>query len=370
MAKRIVAIGAGHGINTGGKRTPDDEREWSFSSKVVESAIKEFGKYDVKVIRLDDPTGKRDVPLKERTDKANAANADVYISCHHNAFEGVWGDHTGTNTFHYPGSSSGKKLAEAVHPGVLKAYGLRDRGIKSANFHVLRESRMPAILIEGGFMDSNIDIKKLRDDKVLKAAGKEVAAGVAKYLGLKKDDSSKSKKSSSKKKSVSDMAKEVIAGKHGSGHSKRRKSLGISSDEYKKVRAEVNKRVGGGSSKKASKPKPKRKANLSVDGKWGKDTTRDLQKALGTVVDGVISRQPRNSVTTEFYGGTISFGSGNGSPMVRALQRKVGSSVDGKLGPETVRRLQRHLGTVQDGKLSRPSLVVKELQKRLNAGTF
>lgn len=55
---------------------------------------------------------------------------------------------------------------------------------------------------------------------------------------------------------------------------------------------------------------------------------------------------------------------------VRALQRKVGAKVDGLLGPATVRALQRYLGTVQDGKLSRPSLVVKELQRRLNAGTF
>src|SRR5699024_4723539 len=119
--------------------------------------------------------------------------------------------------------------------------------------------------------------------------------------------------------------------------------------------------------KPAKKPS---KANLKVDGKWGKDTTRALQRALGTPVDGIISRQPRNSVTTSFYGDTISFGSGNGSPVVRALQRKVGAKVDGKLGPETVRRLQRYLGTVQDGKLSRPSLVVRELQRRLNAGTF
>ena len=123
--------------------------------------------------------------------------------------------------------------------------------------------------------------------------------------------------------------------------------------------------------KSESSPKKKSpKTALSVDGKWGKDTTRALQKALGTPVDGIISRQPRNSVTTALYGGTVSFGSGNGSPMVRALQRKVGASADGKLGPETVRKLQAYLGTVRDGKLSRPSLVVKEMQRKLNNGSF
>lgn len=120
-----------------------------------------------------------------------------------------------------------------------------------------------------------------------------------------------------------------------------------------------------------SKPaKPAPIAKLKIDGKWGKDTTKALQRALGTTVDGIISRQPRNNVTEAFYGGTISFGSGNGSPMVRAFQRKIGAKADGKLGPATVRALQTYLGTVRDGMLSRPSLVVKELQRRLNSGKF
>ena len=134
------------------------------------------------------------------------------------------------------------------------------------------------------------------------------------------------------------------------------------------------------SDKTSSKPKPskpskstpkpsKTTSKLTVDGKWGKDTTRALQKALGTPVDGIISNQLRNSVTTALYGNTVRFGRG-GSPMILALQRKIGAKVDGYLGPETVRKLQRYLGTVVDGKLSRPSLAVKELQRRLNAGTF
>src|SRR5690625_4380006 len=135
---------------------------------------------------------------------------------------------------------------------------------------------------------------------------------------------------------------------------------------------------GGGAAKvtpkktTASKPKaqvkPKTVAKLKVDGKWGSATTRELQRALGTTADGIISSQPRNSVTQALYGG-VTFGS-KGSPMVRALQRKVGAKVDGKLGAETVRKLQAYLGTVRDGRLSRPSLVVKEMQRRLNNGKF
>src|SRR5690625_3570567 len=185
---KIIAIDAGHGMNTPGKRTPDGEREWSFNKVVAESAIKYLKDYEgVKTIRLDDPTGKTDVPLKTRTDRANQAKADILISIHHNANTGRWGTWTGTETYTYVGTWRGaEKLAEIVHKRVVKAYGLRDRGLKKANFHMLRESRMDAILIEGGFMDSTIDIKKMRDKKVLDNAGKAIAEGVAEYFGLKK----------------------------------------------------------------------------------------------------------------------------------------------------------------------------------------
>src|SRR5690625_1669880 len=199
---KVVAIDAGHGMGTAGKRTPDGEREWSFNSVVAQSIIDNLKSYKgVKTVRLDDPTGKRDVPLRERTNKANSAKADILISCHHNANTGSWGGWTGTETYHYPNSTKGRKLAQAIHPSVIMAYGLRDRGIKSANFHMLRESHMPAILIEGGFMDSTIDIKKLRDKKVLKQAGKNIADAIARYFNLSKKTSKTTTKSSSKDKS-------------------------------------------------------------------------------------------------------------------------------------------------------------------------
>lgn len=111
--------------------------------------------------------------------------------------------------------------------------------------------------------------------------------------------------------------------------------------------------------------------NLTVDGKWGNDTTRGLQTVLGTPVDGIISDQLSNAVTRAFYGNTIDFGNGrNGSLVVKSLQRKIGATVDGLLGPQTIRLLQAYLGTVQDGVLSRPSLVVRALQERVNTGKF
>lgn len=186
---KVIAIDAGHGINTPGKRTPAGEREWTFNNKVALAAIKYLNGYEgAKIVRLDDPSGKNDVSLKARTDKANAAKADVLVSIHHNANAGKWGSAWGgTETFVHSSNPSGaRQLANIVQPKLVKAYGLSNRGVKSANFHMLRESKMTAILTEGGFMDSTIDIVKMRDDKVLDAAGKAIAEGVAEYLGLKK----------------------------------------------------------------------------------------------------------------------------------------------------------------------------------------
>lgn len=184
-----IAYGAGHGGFgvTPGKRTPDNEYEWNFNDKVARAFANEMSKYEnVDLRRMDDPTGKTDVALKTRTDNANNWGSDVYVSFHHNANAGRWGDHTGVETHVYETCPAGSdKLAKLVQPELVKAYGLKDRGIKYTNLHITRETNCDAILVEGGFMDSTIDIKKLRDNSVLDAAGRGVARAVAAYLGLK-----------------------------------------------------------------------------------------------------------------------------------------------------------------------------------------
>jgi N-acetylmuramoyl-L-alanine amidase len=183
-----IAVDAGHGYYTSGKRTPDGEREWSFNDKVVRAFIAEMSKYeDVEIRRYDDPTGKTDVPLSKRTGQANTWGADVYLSFHHNANTGKWGSWTGVQTHVYKTRPAGStRLAKLVQPAIVKAYGLQDRGIIYNNLHITRETHMDSVLIEGGFMDSTIDIKKLRNDSVLKNAGIGIAQAVATFGGLKR----------------------------------------------------------------------------------------------------------------------------------------------------------------------------------------
>lgn len=182
-----IALDAGHGYNTSGKRTPDDEREWSFNNEVIIAAIDRLNTYkDVEILRLDDPTGKTDVSLKSRTDKANAWKADVLVSDHHNASKGVWHSGGGVETYVYPtASQTSKDVAKAIHKRVVEAMGLRDRGVKTADFHITREAKMASVLVEGGFMDSTTDIKAMRDKSKLKAQGIAIAEGIAEVFKLK-----------------------------------------------------------------------------------------------------------------------------------------------------------------------------------------
>lgn len=95
---------------------------------------------------------------------------------------------------------------------------------------------------------------------------------------------------------------------------------------------------------------------IAVDGDWGKNTTMWTQKLLGTIVDGIVSRQPRSNkkylpnavVYSAKLGGGWEFKTfywqyKNGSDMVRALQKYVGAEADGWFGPKSVKALQSFL---------------------------
>lgn len=123
--------------------------------------------------------------------------------------------------------------------------------------------------------------------------------------------------------------------------------------------------------KSKSKPKPKPKADkLTVDGKWGRATTRRVQEELGTPVDGEVSFQPDayEDENPGLLSGWEWVSNPRSSNVIEALQQKLGVDDDGRIGPNTIRALQRKLGTGVDGVVSNPSAMVKQLQRNLNAG--
>lgn len=176
----ILALSAGHGKYTAGKRCdvaldPAATREWVLNSRICEKLIERLSHYDgIKVIRLDDPTGKQDVALKTRVGKANRERADLYLSIHHNA--GIkCGTGGGIVAYVYP-RVDGETLSwqrEFYEAAVEKTglFGNRKTPLAKKDLYVLRETAMPAVLLECGFMDSKTDIKHILTD--------EFASGIA-----------------------------------------------------------------------------------------------------------------------------------------------------------------------------------------------
>ena len=121
----------------------------------------------------------------------------------------------------------------------------------------------------------------------------------------------------------------------------------------------------------ASADKVANKVTLTIDGYWGPATIKRLQQIFGTTQDGVISNQ-YSSEKTRNPGLAAATGwewktkpSGN-SALIKAIQKKVGATQDGHIGKNTIKAMQKWLGTTQDGVISKPSSMVKALQRWCN----
>ena len=128
-------------------------------------------------------TGDTYPSLSARTKAANDWGADYFVSIHINA-----GGGTGFESYIFNGtvSSKTKEYQKKVHQVIAAGDGWADRGMKRANFHVLRETRMSALLTENGFIDRKEDAAKLKDPAFLKKLGRLHAEGIAKAFGLRK----------------------------------------------------------------------------------------------------------------------------------------------------------------------------------------
>lgn len=189
-----IAYCAGHYLQTSGKRVPasldkNQTREWVLNDRVADHFARAALEYEgVEILRTDDSTGKTFIDIPERTDKANAWGADLYIDIHHNA--GInGGSGGGVVAFSYPGSAEGKKYRDAIYAAVIAAGGLkgdRSQPLQEKKFDSLRLTHMTAVLMEYGFMDSKTDAPVILTDAYSKKVAYATMEGIAKVAGLKK----------------------------------------------------------------------------------------------------------------------------------------------------------------------------------------
>ena len=289
----LVALDAGHGLNTAGKQTPDGIKEWTLNDKVCDKITLFLSDYNVVVIRTDNNEGNTDEKLTARRTMYVNADADLAVSVHHNANTGTWNSATGTEVYtdrNY--TEQDQRLAELIHENMVKYTGLRGRGIKRSDFTVITQNQVPAALVEGGFMDNKIDYAIITSDAGQESYARAVADAIIEFLGLTKKAEPVAKPSNNGfSQEVKDWQDAAIAD-------------GFRFPKY------------------------------GADGKWGSECESVAKVAI------VKERKDKNGKAVYKY-----------PNLTKIVQAKVGAKVDGKCGDETGDKIeiyQANNGLAQD----------------------
>lgn len=180
----VVTIDAGHGINTGGKCAYNNSfREWEINNEVaikVEELLEEQG---IRVERVDDVTGKNDIPLEKRLEKAIDYNSDLHISIHQNA-DSSQSDASGIEVYYNSSSSErNQNFAIDLSRRISDYITTTNRGWKASddNLFITREfykNGIDAVLTEGLFMTNSNDIEYMSTEQYAYEYGSAIADSV------------------------------------------------------------------------------------------------------------------------------------------------------------------------------------------------
>ncbi|MGO4528047.1 N-acetylmuramoyl-L-alanine amidase [Paenibacillus sp. 2TAF8] len=177
--KHVVVIDAGHGGKDPGTIGISNTQEKNFTLPLalkVQALLLQESDIEVVMTRETDVYPTR----PERVKLANTLNADVFVSIHGNSVEASPLT-TGTETFYYKRNSS-KALADIVHRHLIQALGFKDRGVKNGNLEVLRNTTMPAVLLEIGFLSNLAEEQAMLSESVQNTAAQAIVDGIKEFL--------------------------------------------------------------------------------------------------------------------------------------------------------------------------------------------
>ncbi|MFY7833581.1 MAG: N-acetylmuramoyl-L-alanine amidase [Pseudanabaena sp.] len=177
--RQLVVIDPGHGgPDVGATRNGIYEKDIVLAmSKQLGRILQQMG-YSVMYTRTEDI----DLDLEPRVQIAENARASAFVSVHVNSLEASASQVNGVETYHAPGASLGKNLAELVHEQIIASTGATDRGVRSARFHVIVKTSMPAILVETGFITNPSEAARLVNSAYQERMADAIAKGVDQFL--------------------------------------------------------------------------------------------------------------------------------------------------------------------------------------------
>jgi len=187
-----VGTDNGHGLWTAGKRTPEFKdgtvssytgepfmHEWEFNRAVVMYLVKELSRCGITPVELS-PT-EEDTSINSRCLNAYNAKVDLLLSVHANALTGTWNSANGIETL-TSGVGESLRIGKIVQAELVKATGLRDRGMKDGSWLGLVKStytkNIPVVLVECGFMDNDKEARLLLSDNYRRLCASAIAKGI------------------------------------------------------------------------------------------------------------------------------------------------------------------------------------------------
>lgn len=174
----LVTIDPGHGgrdpgaIGVGGLQEKDVILP---ISREVAQILEKHG-VTVMLTRRDD----RFISLSGRAEMANRAGSDIFVSIHANSAGRSRTQVNGAETFYY---ATGRRLAQNIQNRMIRDTGMKNRGVKQARFYVLRNTAMPAALVEVGFVTGRSDAAKLSSPNFRSQMAQAIANGILDYIG-------------------------------------------------------------------------------------------------------------------------------------------------------------------------------------------
>lgn len=176
LDEMIVVLDAGHGGGDPGALNEFvEEKEINLAvTLMVYERLEEAG-IQVHLTREDDSH----VSLPERTTFANELGASIFVSMHSNAADAKSAH--GIETYYYSGDAEGENLASFVQENVIETTEAKNRKTKTANFYVCKNTLMPAVLVEMGFLTNANESAKMATEEYQELIAEGIANGILDY---------------------------------------------------------------------------------------------------------------------------------------------------------------------------------------------
>lgn len=187
IAKKLfIVLDPGHGGHDIGTQSISKPRYQEKSlnlvtANFVKGYLEQLG-YQVVMTRTKD----KFISLEKRAQIANEEKPDIFVSIHYNSAPSA--EAKGIEVFFYQSkenknrTTKSKKLAQVVLKNIIKHTKAQNRGTKHGNYAVIRETNMPAVLIEGGFVTNEEELNNLKDPAYLKKLAWGITQGINEYL--------------------------------------------------------------------------------------------------------------------------------------------------------------------------------------------